>query len=231
MASIKLNDFKGLTPRTGEQLLDPGHAVGATNVDLDSGALRPLITPHLENIFPRAGDPGFLAPKPVDPSDPIPEVPVPPECIPVVITSGPGDQLFPSVPETITFTVTTNVDATGPVVVRWYIDDVLVPGETEKTLTISPEDLQIEYNNGELVLSPNIPVITSFYGVIKVVVQNPCGIAEAFATVALEDTYRCDSLESWFQAEYNRLWWNVYALGATKAEHEFPWGPDSPLRS
>jgi hypothetical protein len=231
MANIKLPFFRGLVPRRGEQNMEQGQAVRAVNTDLDSGELRPMITPHLEKIFPRAGAGDFLAPTPEDPSDPIPDVPEPPNCIPVVIVVPPESREFSSVPPSITFSIQTNLNATPPVMIRWFVDDVLIPGETEETLTIDPYDLQIEYNNGGEAPTPDTKVITSLYGVIKVEVQNPCGVVEAFATVRLEDEYRCDSIKSWFESEFNRVWWDVYALGATKEEHIFPFGPTAPIKN
>lgn len=203
MSQIKLKNFAGLRPRTGEQVLPPGTAVRATNTDLDSGALRPLIAPHLEHVFPRAGEPGFLSPNPVDPSTPGPVDPTdpsgpgpePPNCVPVEIVTGPSDFSANFGVDEVVMSVAINQDASLPVVIRWYVDDILQTGETGTTISIDPNALNAEYNNGELVLSPNTPVLTRLYGIVRVEVSNPCGFAEARATISIENDYKCDAYE------------------------------------
>lgn len=187
MPTIKLTGFRGLSPRDGEQVLAPGQGTVATNTDLDSGALRPMVAPQLTKTFPRPGELGFLSPRTRDPSDSNPDVPPATDCVPAVlgaelglldaaVVAGEGD--------TLTFTIAVNEDASPPVIARWYLDDILLPGEIGFTLVLSVTQLQQAY--GALVefdVGETYPVAQ--HGIVKVVVQNGCGRFESTANAAV----------------------------------------------
>lgn len=174
---IKLGTFGGMVPRRGEQHLDEPYAVEATNTDLDSGELRPLIEPTLAHTFgpgPQPNEPtppGIIPPTGPD-GDPGGGPPTPPGCIPVTITSKTPSGTEFIVGETSTsFEIIVNADATPPVEISWYLNGAKLVGETERTLEL-PTAL-LEQGEG-LVVSPAVPLGP---GYLEAYATNPCGQA------------------------------------------------------
>jgi hypothetical protein len=125
-----------MVPRRGDQHLAQANATEAQNVNLYSGALRPLAEPTLTHAFLSPTDEGW---KEDNPPEIEPQDPPPPDdsesCIIVAILVQPVSvQVAPGNPAT--FTVVVDSPVTGPVLYQWYEDGKVIPGAIYPALTI-----------------------------------------------------------------------------------------------